>query len=295
MQEIAISMIVPFYKGNRYINELLENAGCAAAQLRQQCGVDMEVVIVNDSPDVPVNITIEPALPVRVIANERNLGIQGSRIHGIQEARGVYIQMLDQDDLLVPENYAQQYLLAKNCDIVVGNARYQFGETFRNLYANAAVMRYYICQARFLYIRNQIASPGQCLIRKSAIPAYWLENPMKINGSDDYYLWVLMFRDGVKTAQNPNPTYIHRNSEEGNLSFDLDKMHRSNLEMCDLLKKNNNYPQKSLEVLRRSIQFKHLYDTHRLKPMDFLRYGDKLLDNGFYKIYTATLKLFYGQ
>ena len=287
-------MIVPFYKGNRYINELLENAGCAAAQLRQQYGVEMEVVVVNDSPDVPVEITAEPALPVRVVVNEKNLGIQGSRIHGIREARGTYIQMLDQDDLLVPENYAEQYHLIQDCDMVVGNALYQCGESFKNHYANKAVMRYYIHQTRFLNIRNLIASPGQCLIRKSAIPAYWLENPMKTNGSDDYYLWLLMFRDGVNIALNPNPTYIHRNSEEGNLSFDLEKMHKSNMEMCDLLAKNNQYPQSVLVTLRRNIQFKYLYDTHQLKPVDWLKYGDKVFDNGVYKIYTAVLKLLHG-
>lgn len=103
--KIDISVVVPFYKGNAYINELVENVTRTALTLSHQWGASMEILIVNDSPWVPVELTAQTHLPVRILPNEKNLGIHGSRIHGIREARGEYIQLLDQDDLLIPETY----------------------------------------------------------------------------------------------------------------------------------------------------------------------------------------------
>lgn len=290
--DICISVVVPFYKGNRYIDELLTNIGQAAQQMQLKYGAGMEVIIINDSPDVPVDYSVTPELQVRVIANEQNLGIHGSRIHGVNVAKGEYIQFLDQDDLLLPENYPLQYEAVQGFDAVVGNAYYDRDEKTQLLYPNRSVMNYYIQQTRFVKIRDLIASPGHCLIRKDAIPTYWLENPMYINGADDFYLWMLMFNASARFAIQDKPVYVHRNSVEGNLSFDLERMQKSNTEMCELLQKAPHYPVKKQNALRRSINFKYLYDTHRLKPLDWLRYIDKVFDNGIYKVITLILRIF---
>ncbi len=286
----TISVITPFYKGNRYINELVSNVNAVAEAVKSKTGAAMELIVVNDSPDVPVEITVASQIPVTVLENPKNLGIHGSRVNGIRQAKGQWIQMLDQDDLLIPEGYAETVALCQGADAVVGNCFYYHGADKTLLYANRAVMDYLITENRFLTIRNLIASPGHCLIRKSALPAYWLENPMAVNGADDYYLWMLLFQAGAVFANNPAPVYIHRNSQEGNLSFDLDKMHRSCMEMCDLLEKNPEYPDKKLEKLKRSVYFKYLHDTHKLTILGYLRYLDKVVQNGIYKLFTLLLR-----
>lgn len=285
-----ISVIVPFYKGNRYINDLLANVDATAALLMERCKATMEVLIINDSPDVAVECTAAVNIPVRVIPNAKNLGIHGSRIHGIREAAGKWIQLLDQDDLLVPENYADQFIAAQNADLTVGNAYYEREDRQQLLYANRKVMQYYICEERFIEIRDLIASPGHCLIRKDAFPAYWLENPMYINGADDFYLWMLMFHQKATVCLQEKPVYIHRNNAEGNLSYDLERMQRSNTEMCQLLQQCPDYPERKRRPLARSIYFKYLYDTKQLKLWDWLRFADKVFDNGVYKITTLFLR-----
>jgi hypothetical protein len=145
-------------------------------------------------------------------------------------------------------------------------------------------------ERRFLRIRNLIASPGHCLIRRDALPAEWLENPMHVNGADDYFLWMLLFDQGARFALNERPVYIHRNSVEGNLSFDLEKMLFSCREMVDLLGCAS-YSKKKCAALKRSIDFKYLYDTKKLQLSDWLRYADKVVDNGIYKAVTLWLKL----
>lgn len=285
-----ISVIIPFYRGNRYMDELLQNLWQVNTAIRHACNARLEVIIVNDSPEETVIYTAPEGLDVTVLQNPKNMGIHASRIHGIQHANGTWIQMLDQDDLLIPDAYPTQLQAAGNADVVVGNCYYYYGETKKPLYANVAVMTYLITETRFLTIRNLIASPGHCLIRRSAISPYWLENPMHVNGSDDYYLWMLLFQDQARFVCNPNHIYIHRNSTEGNLSFDLKKMHISNEEMCALIGNMPDYPANKLNTLKRSILFKFLYDTHQLRLQDWLLYADKVLANALYKLNILFLK-----
>lgn len=287
----TISVITPFYKGNRYINDLVTNVNAVAARLLAEKGVQMELIVVNDSPEVPVGISVPSEVPITVLNNSENMGIHCSRIRGIRQAQGEWIQMLDQDDLLIAENYPLQVDAAQNSDVVVGNCLYYFGEEEQLLYANKAVMQYYMKERRFLRIRNLIASPGHCLIRKDALPIDWLEDPMHVNGADDYFLWMLLFDQGARFALNERPVYIHRNSVEGNLSFDLEKMLFSCREMVDLLGRAPSYPRKKIAVLKRSVDFKYLYDTKKLQLSDWLRYADKVVDNGIYKAVTLWLTL----
>lgn len=287
-----ISVIVPFYKGNAYMDELLLNLENVHQQLADNTGAGLEAIIVNDSPEISVEYSAAVTIPVTVVSNPQNLGIHGSRIHGLQYAKGNWIQFLDQDDLLVPEHYYSQLQSAQDCDVVVGNCWYYFGDEKTLLYPNLRTMQRRICESAFLRIRNMIASPGHCLIRKASIPAAWQTNPMKTNGSDDYYLWLLMFDQGAAFTQNAAPIYIHRNSESGNLSFDLGKMDRSNQEMCERLREVDAYPEHKRKAVARSIKFKYLYDTKQLKLSDWLSFGDKVLDNVFYKITSLRLKYF---
>lgn len=285
----TISVITPFYKGNRYINELVSNVNAVAQAVKDKTGMQMELIVVNDSPDVPVELTVASEIPVTVLNNPQNLGIHGARINGIRQAKGQWIQMLDQDDLLIPEGYLETVARCQGADVVVGNCYYYHGENKTLLYAGKKVMDYLITENRFLTIRNLIASPGHCLIRKAALPAYWLDNPMTVNGADDYFLWMLMFSEKAVFVNNPAPVYIHRNSQEGNLSFDLEKMYRSCEQMCRLLENAPEYPHNKRNALARSVYFKYLHDTRKLNLAGYVQYFDKVVQNGIYKATTLFL------
>lgn len=285
----TISVITPFYKGNRYINELVSNVNAVAQAVKDKTGMQMELIVVNDSPDVPVELTVASEIPVTVLNNPQNLGIHGARINGIRQAKGQWIQMLDQDDLLIPEGYLETVARCQGADVVVGNCYYYHGENKTLLYAGKKVMDYLITENRFLTIRNLIASPGHCLIRKAALPAYWLDNPMTVNGADDYFLWMLMFSEKAVFVNNPAPVYIHRNSQEGNLSFDLEKMYRSCEQMCRLLENAPEYPYNKRNALARSVYFKYLHDTRKLSLAGYVQYFDKVVQNGIYKATTLFL------
>lgn len=286
-----ISVIVPFYEGNKYITELLESVNKCSKNLVEKFDSNMEVIIVNDSPWIEVEYKEQDSITVSVVENEKNIGIHASRVHGIQCAQGDWIILLDQDDLLIDSKYYTQLDNLSNTDVVVGNGFYYFGSIKKRIYTNEAVMKHKIRERNFVKIRNLIPSPGECIIRKKSIPDYWMRNTMKSNGADDWFLWLLIFAQGSHFEINSDIVYIHRTNEEGNLSADLDKMYKSCNEMCKILKEKIDFDNCRIKQLQRAIDFKYLYDTKKITIGSYLKYFDCFINNVLYKITDRLLSI----
>ena len=93
---ISISVIVPFYNGNRYLNVLKTYLEEACKNYSQK----VEVVIVNDSPDIDIDIRKIKSCyyDLVLVKHSYNQGIHQARVTGMKKARGMYILFLDQDD-----------------------------------------------------------------------------------------------------------------------------------------------------------------------------------------------------
>ena len=94
-----ISICIPTYNGSEYLRECLDS-------VMVQTLADFEVLIVDDqSTDDSVAIAEEYAAAdprVRVVKNERNLGLVGNWNRCIELARGEWIKFVFQDDLIEP-------------------------------------------------------------------------------------------------------------------------------------------------------------------------------------------------
>lgn len=290
---LKISVIVPFYHGNKYIDTLLKSVASVYSKVRYENKADIEVIVVNDSPDEEINITGTYEFLILKVKNERNIGIQGSRINGLKHSSGEWIIFLDQDDELVSDKFLTQFALLKQTDVIVNNGYLEKDNTHELIYKNRSEMKYLICKDIFLDIRNRIVSPGHCLVRKSAIPEFWKDNVIKNNGADDWLLWVLMFASNKRFAVNENVVYIHKNADGNNLSYDLKKMFDSCTEMIRYLKNCFYISKSDIKRLDRAIKFKYLKDSH-LKPVSRnLRYADVFMKNLEYKI--TLMRKSYGE
>ena len=111
-----VSIITPCYNGAKYIGETIES-------VMAQTYSDWEMLIVNDgSSDNSAEVVTGYAQKdnrIRLI-NQKNGGSANARNHGIREAEGRYIALLDADDLWYPQFLEKQtaFLKEKNAAVV---------------------------------------------------------------------------------------------------------------------------------------------------------------------------------
>lgn len=271
-----ISIITPIYYGNRYLNNYLENIEKACKKMNK-----VEVILVNDSPNIKLefNREIVKNFELRIIANSKNEGIHKSRCIGLENARGKYILFLDQDDEIVEDALIIQYkIIKRGADMVLGNGVYEDKVNKNNIFSNKFSQKFATKKEPYILARNFIISPGQCLIKKESIPLDWIRYHLKLNGVDDYLLWLLMFDKKMNIVCNFNIVYVHKYTGE-NVSLDNEKMFESQLEMIKILEKYANYNMKDLKKLKRAINYKHNYKKN------FMLETLKNLDIFFYNVY----------
>lgn len=249
---MLVSVIVPFYKGNKYIFDLCSSIEKNVNYLKEkQSDCLIECIIVNDSPDVNVILPdVDFNFKIQVVYHKKNAGIQQARVTGLEYAKGDYIVFLDQDDELL--NYAifEEINNIDNADVLICNAliENEKHETHK-LYSTNGMQKNALTLNAYIFGHNRIVSPGHCMIKKTSIPIEWKQNIMEVNGSDDLFLWILMFSKGSIFKADSKPVYIHKNTGE-NLSAASNAMTQSSLSMVKYLSQIdyvNDYIVKSLE------------------------------------------------
>ena len=115
MSEIKVSVIIPVYNVEKYLDQ------CLTSVINQTLK-DIEIIVVNDgSTDTSLEIIKKYLFDSRIILiNKENGGISSARNAGLNLAKGEYIQFLDGDDWLdcdyLEKNY--QYAKKNNLDII---------------------------------------------------------------------------------------------------------------------------------------------------------------------------------
>lgn len=233
---MTVSIITAFYKGNEYIDKLLSSIQMNYEECKKN-DIEIESIIVNDSPDYIIVCDKDNyKFRIQMIQNNENMGIHASRINGISHAKGQYIIMLDQDDVLTPHAIMSQVKAIDGNDVCVGNGLQVSNTKSRMIFKTE---RYHQCVTKlnvFLKFGTPIISPGQCLIRKDAIPDEWLQNIIHQNGADDEVLWILMHLQDSKFGINRADVYHHIDTGK-NASDDFGKMADSSLEGVYLFEK----------------------------------------------------------
>lgn len=291
----SISIIVPFYYGNRFLSSLLKSI----EMVEQQCNLlkiaEFEIIIINDSPEISITLPDNYICKQNILlfCNSKNMGIHATRVRGLEEAHFEWIIFLDQDDELVAEGFEKQLFFTRNSDVVVGNGLYQKDSGMFPIYKTKSIMKYCIRSSNFYRIRNLIPSPGQCLIKKNAIPRLWIEENLKENGADDWLLWLLMFNEEKIFSINHELVYVHNNVNGSNLSLDINKMYKSSSDMFFLLRKSMSLSKNKLKVLKDAIDFKYYQDIGQLTIKKIPKYYRVIIYNVIYKINIALRRGFH--
>lgn len=98
-----VSVIISTYNGERHLREAIHS-------ILEQTYSDFELIIVNDgstdaTPEILSNFDDRR---IKVLNNERNLGITASQNRAIGAATGEYLALMDHDDISLPHRFRTQ-------------------------------------------------------------------------------------------------------------------------------------------------------------------------------------------
>lgn len=272
-----VSIIIPMFHGKRYLKDILEQIDQC---VQYYSASEIELILYNDSPDEKIQVDeTEHKYAIKVFNPEYNRGIHGARVQALEYAEGEYILFLDQDDKIFPAYLRKQLECIGNADAVVCRAIHNK----RLHYTNTHIFEKVISKEFMLKKWCPIVSPGQVLLRKSAIPLLWKEKILKNNGADDYFLWLLMVGEGKVFSLNQEILFEHVITGE-NMSSNTNTMMNSEHEMLKLLKDNHVFKGEDaiwLSRLSESLRKVHIKELDNYKrTFAFLQQWNMNLANG---------------
>ncbi|RAN58910.1 hypothetical protein B8A46_07205 [Dolosigranulum pigrum] len=162
MSEPVVSVIIPTYNVERYVEECL-------ASIMSQTYESIELIVIDDgSTDTTPYLLKQHPGDFHLILNQENKKQGAARNEGLAQATGKYILFVDADDLIVPE--AVQVLVAaaerEQADLV----RFNADVIQQQLHPDMAVNQYnfsHVLEEEVLYTGKQLWS----VLRKSYHPS----------------------------------------------------------------------------------------------------------------------------
>lgn len=248
-----VSIIIPIYKGKCYIPywlNVIEKNVAYLMEIQLQC----ELILVNDCPEeiIEINDLNDRGFTLKIMNCLKNQGIHGARVYGLEHAEGDWVVFLDQDDKIAENYLVKQKVCIGDADGVICNGyiKYFCKDVSNYIYVDSAAQEITRDISYYLSIGNPIPSPGQVMLKRKAIPVFWRQHILKMNGADDYFLWILMLKEGKNFVLNFERLYTHI-GHGNNASNDISAMARSIYEMDDVLQKNNLLNSEEKEVIKK--------------------------------------------
>ena len=215
-----VSVIIPVYGHAEYVLDSLDSVFA-------QSYTDFEVIVINDgSPDATESI-LEPYISsgkIKYVCQE-NKGVSTARNHGLALASGEFIAFLDDDDIWPSSKLEVHVEQIGNCDaVVVGGSSHGFIDIDNADEVAFDPHKFELLNTINFFLGNPFTSPGQVIIRKSALDvvggfdeAIW--------GVDDLDLWIRLSRIGE--IRQYEYMALHYRVHDANASLDLEKMARN--------------------------------------------------------------------
>ena len=202
MSNPAVSVIIPTYKHRDYVLRTVES-------VLAQTFADFEIIVVNDgSPDDTAQV-LQPLVESGKITyvDQSNSGHAAARNRGFAGARGKLLAFLDDDDLWPLDNLESQMRVLQDAppEVVACVGQCQYVSEVK-LPQPTPVVDETITFERLL-CRNSIISPGQVLIRKSALEAVGGFGAVR-GGADDWDCWLRLAKHG-KILANEHVSLLH--------------------------------------------------------------------------------------
>ena len=187
-----VTVIIPLYNGARTIVETLRSA-CA------QTVRELEILVIDDGssdggPALVEDFSRDDAR-VRLLRNEKNLGVGRTRNRGMREARGEYLAFLDSDDLWKPQKLQRQLALLEETGADLCFAAYAFIDE-----AGKETGREYRVPQSVDYdglLGENVIGCSTVVLRRSRTQGFWMD-PHYFH--EDYVFWLELLKSGRRAV-----------------------------------------------------------------------------------------------
>lgn len=206
-----VSIIMAAYNAEKTIVAAIES-------VLQQTFRDWELLIVNDaSTDATGRIAqayAEQDARIKSIKNEKNSGVSQTRLHGLQEATGQWIAILDSDDAWAPQKLEKQIALQKK----TGAELLFTGSAFMDV-EGKPMSAYLPAPEKIGYkqlLKQNVISNSSALVKKELYQKYYA---CKDTMHEDFAIWLQILKNGRMAYGVNEPLLIYRvdkKSKSGN-------------------------------------------------------------------------------
>ena len=206
-----ISIIMAAYNAEKTIEQ-------AIVSVLNQTYANFELLVVNDcSTDRTAELVeriAESDSRVRLIANAQNCGVSYTRRHGLEEAKGSWIAILDSDDAWAADKLEKQIALQKrmNADLLFTGSAFMDPD-------GQPIDWYLRAPAEVTYrqlLKQNMLSNSSALVRKALYERYYAVGDEM---HEDFAIWLRILKDGRKAYGVDEPLLIYRvarSSKSGN-------------------------------------------------------------------------------
>ena len=193
MHKPTISVIMPVYNGEKFLNEAINS-------ILTQTFTDYELIIINDgSTDNTEKIVLSyDDSRIIYVKNEYNLKLIKTLNKGVELAKGKYIARMDADDISLPIRFEKQVEIFNSytgIDIVNINS-YSLSEEGRYFRRQKSAVTLGFEAIKYLIpLQNFICHPG-VVVKSELLKNYKYIDDLSKEHIEDFDLWNRMLKDG---------------------------------------------------------------------------------------------------
>jgi glycosyltransferase involved in cell wall biosynthesis len=190
MKNLKITVLMSVYNGEKYLREAIDS-------ILNQTFTDFEFLIINDgSTDSSRDIILSYRDPrIRLVDNERNIGLTKSLNRGLNVARGEYIARIDADDISMPNRLDVQYNYMKD-DPNLAICASSYEQIDENENSLKIIEGYLECEQLYYFhtFANWLAHSSIMFKKSIALQVNGYDD--KLIRAQDYDLWYRISRMG---------------------------------------------------------------------------------------------------
>lgn len=206
-----ISIIMAAYNAEKTIDQAIKS-------VLEQTYPNFELLVVDDcSKDRTAELVksiAETDCRIRLVSNIKNSGVSYTRKHGLEEANGSWIAILDSDDAWVPEKLEKQINLQRrvNADLLFTGSDFMDSD-------GQPIDWYLHVPAEVSYrqlLKQNVISNSSALVRKELYSTHYVIGD---GLHEDFAVWLSILKDGKKAYGVNEPLLIYRitkSSKSGN-------------------------------------------------------------------------------